>query len=183
MASSVASASEMERWARDRREAKQRQVYTKQADKRDFSSFNPDFESLQTFERKAQQLAEKQEARENGLEVVPVINVMGSTAGSGSGDFHTYRGYRTKEMARQADFARERKEEAERKEWEAQRAEAAAEAEAKHAKGSAKRDKKKEKRKAAIEAERAEREAKRAARAADGEGGGGKGGGGEVAGA
>ena len=106
-------------------------------------------------------MAERQQDREEALEVTPVINVMGSTAGAGSGEFHTYRGYRAKEMARLADFERERKQEKAQAAWEAERAEAAAEAEAKHEKNAAKRNKKKEKRKAAIDAEK---EAKRAAR-------------------
>ena len=161
MASSVASAKEMERWKRERNEARQRTVHMKPEAARQFNSFNPDLDQLATFERKAQELAERQQDREEALEVTPVINVMGSTAGAGSGEFHTYRGYRAKEMARLADFERERKQEKAQAAWEAERAEAAAEAEAKHEKNAAKRNKKKEKRKAAIDAEK---EAKRAAR-------------------
>ena len=78
-----------------------------------------------------------------------------------SRDFHTYRGFRTKEMARQAEFERERKEEAETAEWERERAAAAAEVEARHAKNAAKRNKKKEKRKAAMEAEKEQRKTAR----------------------
>ena len=117
-------------------------------------------------------LADRQEQKEQELQVDPVINVMGSTAGAGSGEFHTYRGYRTKEMARLADFEKEAKIEAEQKKWEASRAEAEAEAEAKHAKGASKRNKKKEKRKAAVEAEREKRAAKRVAGGGAAEGSG-----------
>ena len=112
------------------------------------------------------------DARQNGLSVEETVNVMGSTAGAGSGEFHTYRGYRTKEMARLADFEKEAKIEAEQKKWEASRAEAEAEAEAKHAKGASKRNKKKEKRKAAVEAEREKRAAKRVAGGGAAEGSG-----------
>ena len=101
-----------------------------------------------------------------------ICNTAGSTAGAGSGDFHTYRGYHTKEMARLADFEKEAKIEAEQKKWEASRAEAEAEAEAKHAKGASKRNKKKEKRKAAVEAEREKRAAKRVAGGGAAEGSG-----------
>ena len=167
MASSVASAKEMERWAKERKEKAQRTVPVNQEARKNFGSFKPNFDELANFEHKVQRLAERQEDREQQLEVIPVINVMGSTAGAGSGDFHTYRGYRTKEMARQADFERERKLEQAQKKWEEERAEAAAEVEAKHEKNAKKRDKKKEKRKAAIEADRSAREAKRAAREAE----------------
>ena len=85
MASSVSSAKEMERWARERREKAQRTVAVSQASSRSFNSFVPDFEQLAKYEQKAQQLAERQEDREHELEVEPVINVMGSTAGAGSG--------------------------------------------------------------------------------------------------
>lgn len=174
MASSVASAREMERWARERREAVQRSVPVPQAAKQNFNQLQPDFQQLEKFETKVQQLAERQEARESELEVAPIINVMGSTAGAGSGEFHTYRGYRAKEMARQAGFERERKLEAEQQQWEAARQAAAAEVEEKQSKNAAKRQKKKEKRKALQVAEKAERKAARVA-APDGsalEGGG-----------
>ena len=109
MASSVASAREMERWAKERKEAVQHSVPVSLTAKQNFKSFQPDLEQLAKFEDKVQQLAERQEAKESELEVVPIINVMGSTAGAGSGEFHTYRGYRAKEMARLEGFEREKK--------------------------------------------------------------------------
>ena len=66
-----------------------REVYVKPEAKRSFSSMQPNFDQLSNFETKAQRLAERQEAKETELEVEPVINVMGSTAGAGSGEFHT----------------------------------------------------------------------------------------------
>ena len=161
MASSVASAREMERWAKERKEAVQHSVPVSLTAKQNFKSFQPDLEQLAKFEDKVQQLAERQEAKESELEVVPIINVMGSTAGAGSGEFHTYRGYRAKEMARLEGFEREKKLEEAQRQWEQERDEAAAAVEAKHAKSAAKRNKKKEKRKAAIEAEKEQRKAAR----------------------
>ena len=161
MASSVASAREMERWARERREAGQRTVPVPQAAKRDFNALQPDFDQLANFEKKVHQLAERQEAKESELEVAPIINVMGSTAGAGSGEFHTYRGYRAKEMARLKKFEDDARNEEECRQWEEQRDAAAAVVEAAHAKNAAKRNKKKEKRKAAQEAEKAEKAERR----------------------
>lgn len=165
MASSVASGKEMERWAKERAEKSQRVVYEKLETKQKFTNFQPDFDALAHHEKKVQRLADRQTEREEALEIVPVINVMGSTAGSGSGDFHTYRGYRTKEIARLADMDKEKKQEQAQTEWEQQRAEAAAEVEAKHEKNAKQRNKKKDKKRAAIEADRAARDAKRQARA------------------
>ena len=118
MASSVASAREMERWAKERKEAVQHSVPVSLTAKQNFKSFQPDLEQLAKFEDKVQQLAERQEAKESELEVVPIINVMGSTAGAGSGEFHTYRGYRAKEMARLEGFEREKKLEVAQRQWE-----------------------------------------------------------------
>eukprot|EP00322_Chrysochromulina_rotalis_P021275 CAMPEP_0115867118 /NCGR_PEP_ID=MMETSP0287-20121206/20602_1 /TAXON_ID=412157 /ORGANISM="Chrysochromulina rotalis, Strain UIO044" /LENGTH=192 /DNA_ID=CAMNT_0003321711 /DNA_START=19 /DNA_END=597 /DNA_ORIENTATION=- len=161
MASSVASAREMERWARERREATQRTVNMPVEAARQMQAMQPDFEALQKYEKKVQQLAQRQEDREEELKVDPVINVMGSTAGAGSGDFHTYRGYRTKELARLADFEKEAKREQAQKTWEEERRGAQAEVEARSAKSAAKRNKKKEKRKATMAAEKAAKAAKR----------------------
>jgi len=149
----------MERWARERREAAQHTVPVSQAVKQKFNALQPDFDHLATFEKKVQQLAERQDAKESELEVAPIINVLGSTAGAGSGEFHTYRGYRAKEMARLKQFEDDTKREEEARRWEEERDAAAAEVEAKHTKNAAKRNKKKEKRKAAMLEEKAERKA------------------------
>lgn len=63
-------------------------------------------------------------------------------------DFHTYRGYRTKELARLHDFEEERKEATAEAAWEQERAERAAEVEGKAAKRAAKRQRQKEAKKA-----------------------------------
>eukprot|EP00966_Prymnesium_polylepis_P035177 817563-Prymnesium_polylepis.1 len=97
MASSVASAKEMERWRRERELEKATKVEMPDAARKGFHSMAVDMEQLAKFERKAHKLVDRQEAKANELEVEPIINVMGSTAGAGSGDFHTYRGYRAKE--------------------------------------------------------------------------------------
>lgn len=154
----------MERWARERREKTQNAVNTTMAMRQGFSSMTPDFDQLATFEVRAQRMAERQEAKETELEVEPVINVMGSTAGAGSGEFHTYRGYRTKELARLADFEKERKEEAAQTVWEEKRQDAQERVDSKHAKNVAKRQKKKEKRKAHVDEEKSERARSKAAR-------------------
>ena len=104
MSSSVASGKHMERWAAERREKSATAVPVAAAARRNFSSFQPDMEQLEKFEEKVHRHVERQEMKESELETEAVINVMGSTAGAGSGDFHMYRGYRTKEMARLKDF-------------------------------------------------------------------------------
>ena len=55
------------------------------AARKNFSSMNASVEQLEKFEEKAHRLAERQEAKQHELQVEPVINVMGSTAGAGSG--------------------------------------------------------------------------------------------------
>ncbi len=127
---------------------KAREVHTSRESKRNFDHMAPDYEQLEEHERKVQQLAERQEEKEHELQVDPVYNVMGSTAGAGSGDFHMYRGYRNKEMARVADMERERKLEEGNAQWEEERKERMAEEEAKTNKRAQKRARKKEKQKA-----------------------------------
>lgn len=140
-----------------------REVYVKPETKRNFSSMQPNFDQLSAFETKAQRLAERQEAKETELEVEPVINVMGSTAGAGSGEFHTYRGFRTKEMARLADMEREKKLEAHQREWHESKRQAEREDEERTAKNAMKRNKKKDKKKDKLAAEKAAKAAKQSA--------------------
>ena len=58
----------------------------------------PDFDQLASFERKVEKKADQLDARQNGLAVEETVNVMGSTAGAGSRDFHMYRGHRAVEL-------------------------------------------------------------------------------------
>ena len=85
MASSVASASQMERWKRARELERAKAVPVSQQQKQHFSSMVPNFDELASFETKVQRLAERQDAKEEELEVDQFFNVMGSTAGAGSG--------------------------------------------------------------------------------------------------
>ena len=82
------------------------------------------------------------------LETEAVINVMGSLAGAGSGDFHMYRGYRAKEMARLQELDAERKEEQKQKEWAVELTERTQALDTKAKKRAAKRQKQKEAKKA-----------------------------------
>ncbi|KAL3919211.1 MAG: hypothetical protein SGPRY_005714 [Prymnesium sp.] len=167
MASSVASAKEMERWRREREQTRASRVEVGETARKSFHAMKVDVQQLEKFERKAHELVERQEAKEREITVDPIINVMGSTAGAGSGtvlpyqrsyllavpnsDFHTYRGYRAKEEARLQDFEKQRREEAARKAWEkarsrepgGERDELAAEEAARAAKRAEKRNKKK----------------------------------------
>eukprot|EP00908_Phaeocystis_cordata_P024368 Transcript_6828.p3 GENE.Transcript_6828~~Transcript_6828.p3 ORF type:complete len:198 (-),score=66.89 Transcript_6828:1852-2385(-) len=153
MSSSVASGKVMERWARERDEQKNPRVHMPKAAQDTFNAMKPDFAALEKFEQKREQVIDRLTERENGLEVEEVINVMGSTAGAGSGDFHTYRGYRTKELARLRDMDEERKEVEAATAWEKERAERAAEVESKAAKRAAKRQRQKENKKAKTSAD------------------------------
>ena len=83
MSSSVASGKVMERWAREREEAKNPRVQMKKDAQDSFNAMQPNFKELERFEEKAERLVDRLEQRENGLEVEEVINVMGSTAGAG----------------------------------------------------------------------------------------------------
>ena len=85
MSSSVASGKVMERWARDREEQKKPRVRMSQVAQQDFNAMKPDFAALEKFEEKTERLKDRIEDREHGLDTDEVINVMGSTAGAGSG--------------------------------------------------------------------------------------------------
>ena len=175
MSSSVASSKHMEKWAAERREKSATSVPVNVNARRNFSSFQPDMAQLEKFEERVHRHVERQEMKANELETEAVINVMGSTAGAGSGDFHMYRGYRTKEMARLKDFEQDRRRDEAQKEWEKERDERAAELDERVSKRAAKRAKQKAKQK------EAQREAKQA-KAAGAAGGAGEGQAGAVAG-
>ena len=85
MSSSVASGKVMERWAREREEAKNPRVQTKKDTQENFNAMKPNFKELAKFEEQTERLVDRLEHRESRLEVEEVINVMGSTAGAGSG--------------------------------------------------------------------------------------------------
>ena len=105
------------------------------------------------------------EDKDSGVKTEAIVNVMSSTAGAGSGDFHTYRGFRKKENARIADFEAARKEDEARRAWEAEQAEREADVLAKRSKKAAKRARQKEKER---ERQQAEKRARGEASAAAG---------------
>jgi hypothetical protein len=94
MSSSVASGKVMERWARERDEQKNPRVHMPKAAQDTFNAMKPDFAALEKFEQKREQVIDRLTERENGLEVEEVINVMGSTAGAGSGCGPSHRHHR-----------------------------------------------------------------------------------------
>eukprot|EP00310_Coccolithus_braarudii_P015792 CAMPEP_0183350880 /NCGR_PEP_ID=MMETSP0164_2-20130417/21627_1 /TAXON_ID=221442 /ORGANISM="Coccolithus pelagicus ssp braarudi, Strain PLY182g" /LENGTH=185 /DNA_ID=CAMNT_0025522899 /DNA_START=18 /DNA_END=575 /DNA_ORIENTATION=+ len=160
MASSMCSAKDIERFMKEREERKTtgHVIPMPQDTRRSFSAMEPDFAALQKFEAKVEKKLARNEVNQNKVETEAVINVMGSTAGAGSGDFHTYRGFRAKEMMRIKDMEDERKEEAANEAWEKERQEREAAILAKSSKRAAKRERQKAK----------EREAKEQKRAASG---------------
>jgi len=143
------SAKDIERVMREREDKRTlkegAEIPMSQEARRSFSAMKPDFAALQKFEDKAERHHERYARKGDQLETAPVINVMGSTAGAGSGDFHTYRGFRAKEFVRLRDMEAERREEEARKAWEQERAEREAVVQAKSAKRAAKREREKQK--------------------------------------
>eukprot|EP00962_Isochrysis_galbana_P009376 scaffold2619_cov123-Isochrysis_galbana.AAC.12 len=85
MASSVVSARDLERWAKERADAQQSSVPMPKVAKDSFNAMKPDFEALSKFEAKVEKFEVKRQAKQNRLQTDTVINVMGSTAGAGSG--------------------------------------------------------------------------------------------------
>ena len=113
-------------------------------------------------------------------EAVPLADniVAGSTAGAGSGEFHTYRMHRRREMLRLNAMHAEDKANAAEEAFRKRRAEVDAMEEAKLEKNRSKRAKKKAKALAARDAQKAERAAaksKKGGGAGGGDGGGGDG--------
>lgn len=137
----------MEMWRRDREDEKRTILPMSKKSSDSFHGFQPDMAALEKHETKIQTFVERAEQKANAIDIEPVINVMGSTAGAGSGDFHTFRGYRTKELARLKDFEDEREEDQKQREWESERDGRLAGLEAKSNKRAAKRQKAKQNKK------------------------------------
>ena len=146
------NAKDIAHFFKERQEARTNAVHMPVAAKRNFSAMKADMAQLEQFEERVGRAVEKAQMKEGALQTDAVINVMSSTAGAGSGDFHMYRGFRAKEMTRQQDMEAERREEAANRAWEEERAEREAEVAAKTAKKSAKRERQKQKQREAREA-------------------------------
>ena len=160
--SAVASTREVEKYRREREDAIKPKIAVTAKQAKSFNTFVPDFDQLASFERKVEKKADQLDARQNGLAVEETVNVMGSTAGAGSGDFHMYRGHRAVELQRLADFESARKQEQAQAEWEEERDARAAAQEAKSSKKADKRAAKKARKRAADDAEREAKAARRA---------------------
>ena len=137
--SAVASTREVEKYRREREDAIKPKIAVTAKQAKSFNTFVPDFDQLASFERKVEKKADQLDARQNGLAVEETVNVMGSTAGAGSGDFHMYRGHRAVELQRLADFESARKQEQAQAEWAEERDARAAAQEAKSSKKADKR--------------------------------------------
>ena len=113
----------------------------------DFAAMRPDFAMLQEHEQKLQRLAGRFGDGDGTTLVVPVDaevrNVMGSTAGAGSQDYHEYRHARRQERGRLGAAHAEARQAKAREKWEAEQAARAAEQEHKTAKRAAKRQRQK----------------------------------------
>ena len=84
MASSVSSASEMSKWADQRRTAAARTVPVNLEARKNFNALMPDYEQLAKHEERVQRLAERQEAKEQELEIMPKTVDSETLLGSGS---------------------------------------------------------------------------------------------------
>ena len=154
MASSVVSGRQLEKWEKEREDANRTEIPMPKAARDSFNSMQPNFNALAKFEKKLDRFTQRMEDKDSGVKTEAIVNVMSSTAGAGSGDFHTYRGFRKKENARIADFEAARKEDEARRAWEAEQAEREADVLAKRSKKAAKRARQKEKERERQQAEK-----------------------------